>query len=159
MKEVGEAIRDANFLTANSVVALGIATFGVVAYREDLREAIGNDKVYRTPKETNSNGNETCLDPNHTHFLLVDDGTPQQFGKEILFRAGIEKAVSNLRTSGKEAMVPVVLLVVEGGPNTIKTVKEAVDNDIPTVLIKGSGKAADVLVLACECAGKEKAEK
>ena len=31
------------------------------------------------------------LDPNHTHFLLVDDGSENAFGKEIEFRAKIEK--------------------------------------------------------------------
>ncbi|XP_033748888.1 transient receptor potential cation channel subfamily M member-like 2 [Pecten maximus] len=159
MKEVGEAVRDANFLKSNSVVAIGIATFGVVAYREALRKTVDKDEVYSTPTELNMNENETCLDPNHTHFLLVDDGTQKQFGKEITFRTGIEIAVSKLRTAKTEAMVPVVLLVVEGGPNTIRTVTEAVRGGIPTVLIKGSGKAADVLALACECAEKPKPER
>ncbi|XP_060077266.1 transient receptor potential cation channel subfamily M member-like 2 [Ylistrum balloti] len=159
MKEVGEAVRDANYLKPNSVVAIGIATFGVVAYREDLGNNIQQDDVYLANQKTNENENETNLDPNHSHFILVDDGTEQQFGKEISFRAGIEMAVSKLRTTGAEAMVPVVLLVVEGGPNTIKTVKEAVCGGIPTVLVKGSGKAADVLALACECAEKPRAER
>lgn len=30
------------------------------------------------------------LDPNHTHFVLVDDGSEGQFGKEIKFRAKLE---------------------------------------------------------------------
>ena len=33
------------------------------------------------------------LDPNHTHFLLVDDGSENAFGKEIEFRAKIEKVI------------------------------------------------------------------
>lgn len=40
---------------------------------------------------------------------------------------------------------PVVMLVVEGGPNTIKTVYSAVSSNIPVVIIKSSGRAADIL--------------
>ena len=31
------------------------------------------------------------LDPNHSHFILVDDGTHEQAGKEIDFRAAFEQ--------------------------------------------------------------------
>ena len=34
------------------------------------------------------------LDPNHTHFILVDGGSEGQFGKEIQFRAEFEKYLS-----------------------------------------------------------------
>ena len=37
------------------------------------------------PKNT-----DVILDPNHTHFILVDDGSEGQFGKEIEFRAHLE---------------------------------------------------------------------
>ena len=52
--------------------------------------------------------------------------------------------------------VPAVLIVVQGGPNTIRTAREAVwkDNDddplIPVVVIQGSGGAADILARAME---------
>ena len=44
--------------------------------------------------------------------------------------------------------IPVVLLVLEGGENTIKTALEAVQNNIPVVIIQGSGRAADVIAFA-----------
>ena len=34
------------------------------------------------------------LDPNHSHFILVDNGTEGQFGKEIAFRAAFEQFMS-----------------------------------------------------------------
>ena len=46
--------------------------------------------------------------------------------------------------------VPSVLLVLEGGTGTIDTVYEACQNCIPVVLIKGSGRATDVLAYAHE---------
>ncbi|XP_060065040.1 transient receptor potential cation channel subfamily M member-like 2 [Ylistrum balloti] len=185
MKEVGEAVRDFN-LTANcgqSIVAIGIATWGVVQNREHLRNGLGSkNEIENTNKaspgvadfndppksyklERVANRNETFLNPNHTHFILVDDGTEHTFGKEITFRAEIENAVANLKTdTGKDAVsVPVVLLVVEGGPNTIETVLNAVCKNTPTVVVKGSGKAADIIAYAYEQAreiiehGKESA--
>ena len=44
--------------------------------------------------------------------------------------------------------VPVVCVVVEGGPNTIATVYEAVMNGTPAVIVGGSGRAADILAFA-----------
>ena len=41
---------------------------------------------------------------------------------------------------------PTVLVVVQGGPGTLKTVHEALGRGIPTVLVGGSGGAADLLV-------------
>lgn len=38
-----------------------------------------------------------------------------------------------------------VLLVLEGGEGTLKTVKEAIDNKIPVVVISGSGRAANLI--------------
>ena len=34
------------------------------------------------------------LDHNHTHFLLVDDGTEGKYGVEIEFRSKLEKYIS-----------------------------------------------------------------
>lgn len=43
-----------------------------------------------------------------------------------------------------------VLLVLEGGPNTIRTVLESVTSNpaVPVVIAEGSGRAADILAHA-----------
>ena len=46
--------------------------------------------------------------------------------------------------------VPIVCVVVEGGPNTLATVYEAVMNGTPAVIVAGSGRAADILAFACQ---------
>ena len=47
---------------------------------------------------------QSPLDPNHSHFILVDDGTQHKFGVEISLRARVEKKISQLRTGdGKES--------------------------------------------------------
>lgn len=39
-------------------------------------------------------GHLTCLDSNHSHFILVDDGTHGRYGVEIPLRTKLEKFIS-----------------------------------------------------------------
>ena len=52
---------------------------------------------------------EFSLDPHHTHFVLVDDGTVKQFTSvEASFRAQVESAISKIGTLvgyGKNVLV------------------------------------------------------
>lgn len=41
--------------------------------------------------------------------------------------------------------MPVVMLVLEGGVNTLLTVAEATEKHTPVVVISGSGRAADLI--------------
>lgn len=45
------------------------------------------------------------LDPNHSHFILVDNGTQYIFGTEIEFRANLERRIANEKISGKNILV------------------------------------------------------
>ncbi len=46
---------------------------------------------------TNSVKSEgACLDNNHTHFFLVDNGTVNKYGAEIKFRAQLEKRIMKM---------------------------------------------------------------
>ena len=86
------------------------------------------------------------LDPNHTHFILVDNGTFRKFGTEIDFRGLFEKHISQMMTVSEEESgtsasatnVPVVSIVVEGGPGTLTTVRAAIDNATPVVILEVS---------------------
>ena len=47
-----------------------------------------------------------------------------------------------------------VTVVLEGGVDALKAVKESAKNGIPAVVLEGTGKAADILAFAhynCEC--------
>jgi hypothetical protein len=46
--------------------------------------------------------------------------------------------------------IPVVSLVIEGGPNTLQTAAEAMDAGTAVVVFAGSGRAADFIVAACD---------
>ncbi|XP_071942447.1 transient receptor potential cation channel subfamily M member-like 2 isoform X2 [Antedon mediterranea] len=155
MKYVGDAVRDyalaSGAMTRNSVVAIGIPSWGVINQKEKLIKDI-NDPYAPASYRMDLPGG-VKLDPNHTHFLLVDNGTSGKFGVEIKLRAKIEKAISEQSIGiGKDenVSVPTVCVVVEGGPNTIFTVHQAVMNGTPAVIVAGSGRAANILAFAAQ---------
>ena len=46
---------------------------------------------------------EECnLDNNHSHFLLVDDGTEGKYGGEIDFRLSLQKCLAKTEIPGNE---------------------------------------------------------
>ncbi|XP_048583807.1 transient receptor potential cation channel subfamily M member 7 isoform X3 [Nematostella vectensis] len=158
MRHVGEAVKGHTVMsrgeqlknTAHQVHLIGIASWGIV----DHKEMLVNPKEvvpYQMTSSMQSRG--ACLDNNHSHFILVDNGTDGEYGGEISFRASLENLIASkkmARSCEKFHGVPVVLLVLEGGPNTIRTVLESVSRcpAVPVVIAEGSGRAADILAFA-----------
>ncbi|MEQ2238074.1 Transient receptor putative cation channel subfamily M member 2, partial [Ilyodon furcidens] len=147
MRHVGKAVRDyalSNPMQGN-IVAIGIATWGVIHNRDVLVHKEGCfPATYKI--ETQSQGRMSCLDNNHTHFLLVDDGTNGRYGVEIELRARLEKYISAKNLGNKESgTIPVVCVVLDGGPGTLNTIYSAMLNDTPCVILEGSGRIADVI--------------
>jgi transient receptor potential cation channel subfamily M member 2 len=105
MKHVGKAIKTNSIRSANTnpVVCVGVATWGIVHEREALinpNGSYGEQRAqYTIPPDYKKINKElkrpaTYLDPFHTHFLLVDDGTTGKFGVEIEFRAKLEAEIA-----------------------------------------------------------------
>jgi transient receptor potential cation channel subfamily M protein 2 len=95
--------------------------------------------------------NSAPLDPNHTHFILVDNAHQNVFGGEIEFRARLETEIVSYKSQGggcTDDHAPIVVLVVEGGPGTFRTVLNSVKNGSPCVFIEGSGGCADIYAFA-----------
>lgn len=65
-------------------------------------------------------------------------------GKYIIYYSFIFTCETCI-VSDLEMKVPVLLVVVEGDTRTIHQVKAAVKKNIPVLLIKGSGNAADLI--------------
>ncbi|KAL9987179.1 hypothetical protein ACROYT_G001438 [Oculina patagonica] len=158
MRHVGEAVRGHTVMSrgaqlkdnAQQVHLIGIATWGIVNHRKIL---VGNQEVVPYQMTSSMLSQGACLDNNHTHFILVDDGTINKYGGEISFRASLENCISRKKmekSCEQKHGVPVVLLVLEGGPNTIRTVLESVTRNpaVPVVVAEGSGRAADILAYA-----------
>ncbi|TSK92937.1 Transient receptor potential cation channel subfamily M member 2 [Bagarius yarrelli] len=149
MKHVGRAVRDHN-LSSNAVggqiVAIGVATWGVIHNRQALVHRDGRFPAYYYLDEPGQ-GRLSCLDVNHSHFLLVDDGTSGKYGAEIDLRGRLEKSISEqpLEKTESELKIPVVCVMLDGGPGTLNTIHTAVMNDTPCVVLEGSGRLADVI--------------
>ena len=63
---------------------------------------------YRIEKEQKPK--ESFLDPNHTHFILVDNATEHKFAVEIPFRARLENKIAKIRTDTGDSMYFRILL-------------------------------------------------
>eukprot|EP00057_Strongylocentrotus_purpuratus_P026830 XP_011681304.1 PREDICTED: transient receptor potential cation channel subfamily M member 3 [Strongylocentrotus purpuratus] len=140
---VGNALNNHSVKMRGRVVTIGIAPWGVLNSRESL---IGQDTVrpYHSVACPVSKGFK--LNSHHTHFLLVDNGTVDQYGCEMLVRRKFEKYLSMQNVSARR-QVPVVTVVVEGGANVVRTVLANVSGDppIPVVVFDGTGRAADII--------------
>jgi hypothetical protein len=79
------------------------------------------------------------------------------FGGEIDFRAALESKIAEgrKRDDNKPIEIPMVLLVLEGGIGTLKTVYESVKKKTPCVFIEGTGKCADIFSFAIKYLQKE----
>uniref|UniRef100_A0A8B9VTT1 Transient receptor potential cation channel subfamily M member 2 n=1 Tax=Anas zonorhyncha TaxID=75864 RepID=A0A8B9VTT1_9AVES len=149
MKQVGEAVRDfilnCSYKEAE-IVTIGIATWGTVYNRDSLICPMGGFPAEYVLDEENQ-GSLSCLDSNHSHFILVDDGTHGRYGVEIPLRTRLEKFISEqTKVKGGVAIkIPIVCVVLEGGPGTLDTIYNAITNGTPCVVVEGSGRVADVI--------------
>ncbi|CAB1430717.1 unnamed protein product [Pleuronectes platessa] len=149
MKHVGQAVRDhalSSSSTHGQIVAIGVATWGVIHNRDALVNSEGCYPAHYL-MDINGQGRLSCLDNNHTHFLLVDDGTNGRYGVEIELRSRLERCISGKHLGNKVSgvTIPVVCLVLDGGPGTLNTIYNAMINGTPCVVLEGSGRIADLI--------------
>uniref|UniRef100_A0A3P8SW54 Transient receptor potential cation channel, subfamily M, member 6 n=1 Tax=Amphiprion percula TaxID=161767 RepID=A0A3P8SW54_AMPPE len=162
-KYVGEAVKifgGHDLRTRNTV---GITPWGVIDNNTDL---IGRDAFRPYQPLGNPLSKRACLNGFHSHFLLVDDGTLGKHGCQHGLRRKLEKHIQLQKIHPRESAfyvvfmllcsplsgglnqgVPVVCVVVEGGPAIVSTVLHYVSNvpPVPVFVFEGSGRAADLL--------------
>ncbi|KAM4746750.1 transient receptor potential cation channel subfamily M member 1 isoform 5-T5 [Rhinophrynus dorsalis] len=148
IRHVGDALKDHSSKSRGRICAIGIAPWGIVENKEDL---IGKDVT--KPYQTMSNplSKLSVLNNTHTHFILADNGTLGKYGAEVKLRRQLEKHISLQKINTRLGQgVPVVSLIVEGGPNVITIVLECLREEppIPVVVCDGSGRASDILSFA-----------
>ena len=142
VKHIGDALT-AGVLRRHRAVVIGIAPWGVVANRNRLVARDGDIRYFPPATAPAS----TVLNPNHTFFLLIDDGTAGKYGAEAKWRRNFEAEISSPALG---LNVPLVALMVEGGANCIRVAVDYLADSKPVVVVEGSGRAADVLSLACK---------
>ncbi|CAF1054407.1 unnamed protein product [Adineta steineri] len=136
---VGEAIHDHKVTNPRShITAIGCSKWGATKNRESLilkKSSVNQSSVHLSKKEKG----QQDLEPNHTHFILLDDGT--YYGYEMGdYRTRLVNEISKYNDTN----VPVVTIVVEGGPDTLSTIYNDLCMGIPVVLIDGSGRVPNL---------------
>uniref|UniRef100_A0A3B3VTI9 TRPM SLOG domain-containing protein n=1 Tax=Poecilia latipinna TaxID=48699 RepID=A0A3B3VTI9_9TELE len=153
IRHVGDALKDHSSKSRGKVCAIGIAPWGIVENKEDL---IGKDVT--RPYQTMSNplSKLSVLNSSHSHFILSDNGTTGKYGAEVRLRRQLEKHVSLQKINTRLGQgVPVVCLILEGGPNVISIVLESLKEEppVPVVVCDGSGRASDIISFAHRYSG------
>lgn len=144
-KYVGEAVKTFGGHDLRTRNTVGITPWGVIDSNTDL---IGRDVFKPYQPLGNPLSKRACLNRFHSHFLLVDDGTLGKHGCQHGLRRKLEKHIQLQKIHPRlNQGVPVVCVVVEGGPAIVSTVLDYVSNvpPVPVFVFEGSGRAADLL--------------
>uniref|UniRef100_A0A6Q2Y8Y2 Transient receptor potential cation channel, subfamily M, member 1a n=1 Tax=Esox lucius TaxID=8010 RepID=A0A6Q2Y8Y2_ESOLU len=148
IRHVGDALKDHSSRSRGKVCAIGIAPWGIVENKEDL---IGRDVTRSYQTMSNPMSKLSVLNNSHSHFILADNGTHGKYGAEVRLRRQLEKHISLQKINTRLGQgVPLVCLILEGGPNVISIVLESLREDppVPVVVCDGSGRASDILSFA-----------
>ncbi|XP_062239027.1 transient receptor potential cation channel subfamily M member 6 [Platichthys flesus] len=144
-KHVGEAVKTFGGHDLRKRNTVGITPWGVIDNNMDL---IGRDVFRPYQPLGNPLSKRACLNGFHSHFLLVDDGTLGKHGCQQGLRRKLEKQIQLQKIHPRlKQGVPVVCVVVEGGPAIVSTVLDYVSSvpPVPVFVFEGSGRAADLL--------------
>ncbi|NWT82233.1 TRPM6 protein, partial [Lanius ludovicianus] len=144
-RHVGDALKGRASPHLRKICAIGIPPWGIIDNQRDL---IGKDVVCLYQSLGNPLSKLSTLNSMHSHFLMADDGTVGKYGNEMMLRRNLEKYISLQKIHTRMSQgVPIVGLVVEGGPSVILMVWEYVRASpvVPVVVYEGTGRAADIL--------------
>uniref|UniRef100_A0A3B3BZ56 non-specific serine/threonine protein kinase n=1 Tax=Oryzias melastigma TaxID=30732 RepID=A0A3B3BZ56_ORYME len=144
-KYVGEAVKVFGGHDLRKRNTIGITPWGVIDNNMDL---IGRDVFKPYQPLGNPLSKRVCLNGFHSHFLLVDDGTLGKYGCQQGLRKKLEKHIQQQKIHPRlNQRVPMVCVVVEGGPSVVFTVLDYVSSapPVPVFVFEGSGRAADLL--------------
>uniref|UniRef100_A0AAQ6A7H6 Transient receptor potential cation channel, subfamily M, member 1b n=1 Tax=Amphiprion ocellaris TaxID=80972 RepID=A0AAQ6A7H6_AMPOC len=157
IRHVGDALKDHSSKSRGKVCAIGIAPWGILENKEDL---IGKDVTRPYQTMANPLSKLAVLNNSHSHFILTDNGTCGKYGSEVKLRRLLEKHISLQKINTRKSHsilssvtcqgVPLVCLIVEGGPNVISIALESLRDEppIPVVVCDGSGRASDIISFA-----------
>ncbi|XP_073474717.1 transient receptor potential cation channel subfamily M member 7-like isoform X2 [Aquarana catesbeiana] len=144
-EHIGDALQENSSYLNQKVCTVGIAPWGVVEGRQDL---IGRNIVVPYQALLTPLSKLHVLNSLHSHFILVDDGTVGRHGAEVSIRKDLESRICLQQIHSRTGKrIPIVALILEGGPSTILRVFEYLQQNppVPVVVCEGSGRAADLL--------------
>uniref|UniRef100_A0A3Q2XLS3 TRPM SLOG domain-containing protein n=1 Tax=Hippocampus comes TaxID=109280 RepID=A0A3Q2XLS3_HIPCM len=148
IRHVGDALKEHSSKSRGKVCAVGIAPWGIVDNKDDL---LGRDVSRPYGTMGNPLSKLAVLSASHSHFILADDGTAGKYGAEVRLRRQLEKHVALQKINTRLGQgVPVVCLILEGGPNIISVALDSLREEppVPVVVCDGSGRASDIISFA-----------
>eukprot|EP00051_Salpingoeca_urceolata_P015432 m.200053 g.200053 ORF g.200053 m.200053 type:complete len:1434 (+) comp18399_c0_seq5:698-4999(+) len=145
-------------VTASTGTTVGIAPWAKVTGKKRL-ESIekngyraptrGNATFYGLPETYQKDHQATCLEPNHTHFILVDDGSLQESAASLQHvHHRLTHCVGQLMSEGRfgvSSCVEHVMLCIQGDAQTLRMCVDALDRGTRVIAVHGSGGVADLL--------------
>uniref|UniRef100_A0A8C1MIQ2 non-specific serine/threonine protein kinase n=1 Tax=Cyprinus carpio TaxID=7962 RepID=A0A8C1MIQ2_CYPCA len=148
-KYVGDAVKVYGSHDQRKRNVVGITPWGIIENNSDL---IGCDVFRHYQALGNPLSKRASLNGMHSHFLLVDDGTMGKSGCQIDLRKRLERHIHFQKINPSKCFllhVPLVCVVVEGGPAILSVVLEYVrrSSPVPVLVFEGTGRAADLLAL------------
>ncbi|XP_051749604.1 transient receptor potential cation channel subfamily M member 6 isoform X3 [Ctenopharyngodon idella] len=146
-KYVGDAVKVYGSHDHRKRNVVGITPWGIIENNSDL---IGRDVLRHYQALGNPLSKRASLNGMHSHFLLVDDGTMGKSGCQIDLRKRLERHIHFQKIHPRLPQhVPLVCVVVEGGPAILSEVLEYVrrSSPVPVLVFEGTGRAADLLAL------------
>ncbi|CAF0872323.1 unnamed protein product [Rotaria sordida] len=147
MKDVGEAFEkwahesnDRGKAHAR-VPVIGIVNWHRTTNNEQLKQGVGKrgcEKLYRSRSQQNKSATYS-LDPNHTHFILLDDACKSE-GKKQEYSIHTDNTLALLlkieREASEKYTVPIIQIPINGGHLSLLTVIEAIKNKMPVIVVK-----------------------
>ncbi|CAC5379427.1 TRPM1 [Mytilus coruscus] len=168
---IKDAVNDHVTLTTYNIPIVGIMTKRVLDEIKDTTKSVKILTEYERDHITTTTipvkSTKETLDPNHTQFIFLENSSRKRIRRNAASecRNAFERFLWNIKDadindgtkttnnytkrkafqSYTNVILPVVLVVIEGGIGAMKTALSVLENNNPVVLIKGSGGAADFL--------------
>lgn len=121
------------------IPAIAFSNWGVIDNVISLRSLDQNpdEVLHYNPNFDSEENYHKHLDPNHTHFMLIDDGTIKDTNCDEVLRREFESYLY------REMNVPLLYIVVGGTEKDGSLVHRLLTNGTLVMLVRGSGGFAD----------------
>ncbi|UJR33345.1 hypothetical protein I4U23_020794 [Adineta vaga] len=121
---------------------IGIVSWGCAAGRE-LLDVQGSEVLYSKLKSDTKS--EIPLEPNHTNFIFIDDGTERKHKCAVQFRGQFERKIISDKSTPQSGKIPLIIIVIEGCADAIKKAyRNIVEDCTPVIFVEGSGGCCDL---------------
>ncbi|CAF3482445.1 unnamed protein product [Rotaria sp. Silwood1] len=150
---IGQAIRKRKMTKPDDrTIAIGVCNYGSVKNMKDFQrsehiELLNNSSSSRNQESksvTQLRTGQQSLEMNHTHFILLDDGTLQSYNIGD-YRTRLAKTIANGRAK-QTLSIPIVSVLFEGGEDSLRSIYNDLRSNIPVIIINNTGRIADYLV-------------